>query len=262
MSLLLAALLSVVQPLQSAPQLLIPAAGSTPGANGTFFRSDILLGNFATHEQNVRLQWLPQGRSATASMTINLRALAALRSEDFVREILAQSGLGAILITGVTSAGDPDPTAALYVQSRIWTLQPGTDGTTSQSLPAIPTSAVNTSDAAFFLNTRSGNFRTNLGLVNLDPHSAQTFVIIFPVGPLAFALSVTVPSLSMQQVALGSSSFAGFEFLISNTTETATRSNLWVAYGSTVDNVTGDAWSELAVTGAPDINGPLPIGKN
>lgn len=252
----------VVQPLQSAPQLLIPAAGSTPGVNGTFFRSDILLGNFATHDQNVRLQWLPQGVSSTGSMTINLRALAALRSEDFVREILAQSGLGAILITGVTSAGDPDPTAALYVQTRIWTPQLGTDGTTSQSLPAIPTSAINTSNAAFFLNTRSSNFRANIGLVNLDAHNAQTFTIIFPVGPLPFSVTLTVPPMSMQQAALGSSLFAGFEFMIINQTDSATRSNSWVAYGSTIDNITGDAWSELAVAGAPDINGPLPIGKN
>ena len=33
----------VVQPLTSAAQLLIPAAGSTPGVNGTFFRSNIAI---------------------------------------------------------------------------------------------------------------------------------------------------------------------------------------------------------------------------
>ncbi|MGZ8797181.1 MAG: hypothetical protein ACXW2F_07530, partial [Thermoanaerobaculia bacterium] len=36
----------VVVPLGAAPQILIPAAGSTAGANGTFFRSDITLINF------------------------------------------------------------------------------------------------------------------------------------------------------------------------------------------------------------------------
>ena len=103
----------VVQPLQSAPQLLIPAAGSTPGVNGTFWRSDIAIANFNDRQQLVRLQWLPQGASSTFSKTITLEHLSFVRSNDFVTEILNQSGLGAILVSGVTSAGDPDPTAAL-----------------------------------------------------------------------------------------------------------------------------------------------------
>jgi hypothetical protein len=247
----------------SAPELLIPAAGSTPGVNGTFFRSDITIGNFATHDQIVRLRWLPQGVSSTFSMTMTLRGRSGVRSEDFVTEILGQSGLGAILITGVTSSGGLDPTADLYAQSRIWTPQPGTNGTTSQSLPAIPTSSINQSGAGVFsLGSRSGNFRTNMGIVNLDANNAQTFSIIFPVGPLPFAITVTVPPMSMQQAALGGGAFQGFEFMIVNQTDTSTRSNSWVAYGSTIDNVTGDAWSELGVGDAPDINGPLPIGKD
>ena len=246
----------------SAPELLIPAAGSTPGANGTFFRSDITIGNFATHDQIVRLRWLPQGASSTFSMTMTLRGHSGLRSEDFVTEILGQSGLGAILISGVTSNGDLDPTADLYAQSRIWTPQPGTNGTTSQSLPAVPTSSINQSSAGIFsLGSRNGNFRANIGLVNLDRNNQQVFSIIFPVGPLPFAISVTVPPMSMQQAALGGGAFQGFEFIVLNQTDTSTRSNSWVAYGSTIDNVTGDAWSELGVANAPDINGPLPIGK-
>lgn len=247
----------------SAPQLLIPAAGSTPGVNGTFFRSDITIGNFATHDQIVRLQWLPQGASSTFSKTLTLRGRSGERSEDFVTEILGQTGLGAILITGVTDSGALDPTADLYAQSRIWSPQPGTNGTTSQSLPAIATSTINQSSAGIFsLGARSGNFRANIGLVNLDPNNMQVFTIIFPVGPLPFAMTVPVQPMSMQQAAIGSGSTAGFEFIIVNSTDTSTRSNSWVAYGSTIDNVTGDAWSEIGVPNAPDINGPLPIGKN
>jgi hypothetical protein len=253
---------SVVVPVSSAPQLLIPVAGSTPGANGTFFRSDITIGNFATHDQTVRLQWLPQGTSSTSSTTINLRALSGIRSEDFVRENLGQSGLGAILVTGITSSGDVDSTAALYVASRIWSPQPGTGGTTSQTLPTIPTTSINTPDAAVFsLGAQNGDYRANIGFVNVDPKNEQTFLLFFPLGPLPFVISVAVPPMSMRQVALGTSRFFGFEFLIQNGTDSSRRSNLWVAYGSTVDNITGDAWSELAVPGAPNINPPGPIGK-
>ena len=253
---------NVVQPLSSAPQLLIAVAGSTPGANGTFFRSDITLGNFGGHLQTVRLQWLPQGVSSTFSTTITLGALSFIRSGDFVHDYLGQSGLGAILVTGIASSGDIDPTASLYVASRIWSPQPGTGGTTSQTLPAIPTSAINTTDAALFsLGGQGSNFRTNVGFVNLDPINEQTFYIVFTQTIFPVFIPVRVPPMSMQQGALGSSSFFGPEILIQNATASATRSNLWVAYGSTVDNITGDAWSELAVPGAPNINPPGPIGK-
>lgn len=251
------------QPVASAPELLIPVAGSTPGANGTFFKSDITLGNFAQRAQMVRLTWLPQGATATYSTTITLNARSFIRSADFVHDYLGQSGLGAIIVTGVNGFG-LDQTASLYVASRVWTPQPGTTGTTSQSLPAIPTSTINTTDAALFSlgGTGVGNgFRMNVGLVNLDPVNEQTLMIVFTQSPLPFAIPVTVPPMSMQQGTLGSTNFFNPEILITNGTPVATRSNLWVAYGSTVDNVTGDAWSELAVPGAPNINPPGPIGK-
>jgi len=253
---------NVVQLLPSAPQLLIPVAGSTPGANGTFFKSDITLGNFAAHPETVRLQWLPQWVSSTFSTTTTLEALSFIRSSDFVHDYLGQSGLGAILVTGITSSGDVDPNASLYVASRIWSPQPGTGGTTSQTLPAIPTNAINTTDAGLFpLGGQGSNFRTNVGLVNIDPINQQTFDLVFTQTIIPFSITVTVPPMSMQQGALGSSSFFGPEILIQNRTAAATRSNLWVAYGSTVDNITGDAWSEMAVPGAPNINPPGPIGK-
>jgi hypothetical protein len=253
---------NVVQLLSSAPELLIPAAGSTPGANGTFFKSDITLGNFADHSQAIRLTWLSQGASATYSTTITLGARSFIRSPDFVHDFLGQSGLGAILVTGVNGFG-LDPTASLYVASRIWSPQPGTSGTTSQSLPAIPTSTINTTDAALFsLGGQGSSFRTNVGLVNIDPVNAQTFNIVFTQAIIPFSIPVTVPPMSMQQGVLSSNSSSFLpEILIQNGTPTATRSNLWVAYASTVDNLTGDAWSELAVPGAPNINPPGPIGK-
>jgi hypothetical protein len=42
------------------PALLIAAAGSVPGANGTFFRSDISIVNYRGQDQLVSLQWLLQ----------------------------------------------------------------------------------------------------------------------------------------------------------------------------------------------------------
>lgn len=245
---------SVVVPTSSANQVLIPAAGSTPGANGTFFRSDITIVNLATHDQDISLRWLPQGTSATSSMLIHLVSQGALRSSDFVREILAQQGLGAILVTAVTSNGmTPDSTAALYVQSRIWTPQPGSTGTTSQSLPAVPVSSVSTQIAALFATggaDNPSNYRSNVGIVNLDPINAQTFLILLPKpgGGATVGAQVTIQPNSMDQVSVGNGLSPTQEILIQNIT-TVGRTNSWLAYGSSIDNVTGDAWSELAVQG-------------
>jgi hypothetical protein len=258
----LAILAATVQPIGSATQLLIPAAGSTPGANGTFFRSDISISNFANHDQLLKLQWLPQGASSTGSKTITITQLSFVHSGDFVTEILGQTGLGAILVTGVTSSGDPDSTAALYVQSQIWTPQPGTAGATSQSFPTIPTNTINTKTAGLLFPRPIrdvSTYRYNVGIVNLDPANTQTINIAIP-NIIPFNVTLTVPPMGMQ-VALMSFANPFPELMLDNLTPSATKSNSWVAWGSTIDNITGDAWSELAVANEPGLVFSTPIGK-
>jgi hypothetical protein len=250
-----AALAAVVQPVGAASQVLVAAAGSTAGANNTFFRSDIAIINFTTHDQNVKLQWLPQSLPNARTMTATLLVLAksGIRSTDFVHDYIGVSGLGAILFTGVTGTGALDTTASLFVASRIWTPQPATGGTTSQSFPAIPASTINTPAAALFAvggGDNPDNYRVNVGVVNLDPTNTQEFTVslalqIFP----PVSVSFTLPPLTMNQVGLGSGLSGLTQINIQNTTPAATRSNLWTAYGSTVENTTGDAWSDIAVVG-------------
>ncbi|HEV8432759.1 MAG TPA: hypothetical protein VGR95_05045 [Thermoanaerobaculia bacterium] len=242
---------AVVQPLGVGFQLLIPAAGSTPGLNGTFFRSDISILNLAAHDQVVNLQWLPQpGLSVPNPVLVTLKASTGVRSADFVRDYLNQTGLGAILVTAAVNSDGTgiDQTARLFVSSRIWTPQPGTNGTTSQDLPAIPASQLNTPAAAIFSMGGADDppsYRTNVGIVNLDPVHAQTFYILHFIQDPVNAITVTLPPFSMQQVSLGTI-VPGEQIQIQNITQT-NKSNFWTAYGSTINNVTGDAWDELAV---------------
>jgi len=244
---------SVVVPLTAVTQLLIPAAGSTPGANGTFFRSDISIVNFSSHDQIVKLDWIPQSGNAGSTTNITIPAQSGIRSADFVAQYLSQTGIGSIMVTGMTSGGLPDTSALLFASTRIWTPQPGTAGTTSQSLPAVPVSTINTQIAALFANGGADNpngYRTNVGIVNLDSLNAQTYLILLPSqnGGATVGGQITIQPMSMQQVSVGSGLAPTQEILIQNIT-TAGRSNSWLAYGSSVDNVTGDAWSELAVAG-------------
>ncbi|HEX2061531.1 MAG TPA: hypothetical protein VHK90_12390, partial [Thermoanaerobaculia bacterium] len=41
--------------------VVIPAAGNAPGANGTYFRSDVTLVNLNDDEQDVVAFWMPNG---------------------------------------------------------------------------------------------------------------------------------------------------------------------------------------------------------
>jgi hypothetical protein len=247
---------AVVQPIGAAPQLLIPAAGSTGGVNGTFFRSDITLVNLSSHDQLILLQWLPQPGASPATATMTLRSLAGFRSSDFVTDIFHTTGLGSILVTGMQTGGTAaDTTARLFASSRIWTNQPGTNGTTSQDLPAIPPGGINTPAAVIFGMggaDNASNYRTNVGIVNVDATATQTFnVQRQTTASQTTVATVTLPPMTMTQVAVGTIT-PGEQVNVVNVSPSAqARSTLWIAYGSTVDNVTGDAWSELGVAATP-----------
>src|SRR4051794_25636561 len=110
------------------PQILIPAAGSVASANGTFFHSDIAIYNYRNDSQVILLQWLPRGitgLNTTTAIQIRLNPLSGILSEDFVTDIMRQSGLGAILVTALTTEGGTlDINGRLAVTDRIWTPQP------------------------------------------------------------------------------------------------------------------------------------------
>jgi hypothetical protein len=230
----------LVTPFSAAPQILIPVAGSTAGANGTFFRSDITLINFGNVPQQVHLQWLPQAGGAGTSVDVTIPALTGMSSEDFVTQFIGVSGLGSILVSGETAPLVFDPNAKLYATSRIWTPQPGTGGNTSQSLDVVQPGTTMISRAAIFGLRRDSRYRANVGIVNLDSSATVTFGVT--VSPNGDTYNVTVPPMSMQQVSLALSTAT-----ISQITIATASPSVWLAYGSSVDNITGDGWSELAL---------------
>ncbi len=242
---------NLITPLGSAPQILIPAAGSVQGANGTFFRSDVTLINYATHDQLVRLRWLPQGASGNtvAPVDVTIRALTGMTSEDFVTSVLQKSGLGAILITGINADGSPDSSAALYATSRIWSNQPGlSSGTVSQTFPTIPAAALNSTRLALIGLKRDDRYRLNVGVINLDPVNEQTFQIVASGTNTAVENTiVTVPPLSMVQASIVGGALPNVQVAVQNVSPSV-RTNTWTAYGSSVDNTTGDSWSEIGYT--------------
>lgn len=241
----------LVVPQASSNQILIPAAGSLPGDGGTFFRSEINILNYGGTSANLQLRWYPrpaQGNSFVA--TITLPAGQGIGSDDFVASVLNHSGLGAILISAVTSTGALDTSARIYATSRIWTQQPGNpNGTTSQTFNVIPLSAVNSVRSIIVGLRRDAQYRLNVGIVNLDPVNEQVFQIT--VGGASGApeqVSLTVAANGMQQINLPGPAQAGLQIIVENVTTATIQSRAWVAYASSVDNVTGDSWSEIGFT--------------
>jgi len=233
-----------------APQILVPAAGSVAGLNGTFFRSDIAIFNYRQSAQNVVFQWLPQGQSGLAETLtqITIPGLSGIISEDFVGSRLLRSGLGSIVISAVGQNGQIDPLGALFVTSRIWTPQAGnSQGTVSQTFPTIDTSRINSSNVAILGQRISAQYRANVGIVNLST-TEQTFEVLQSSDDPTFApvvQTVTVPPRALQQVTLLNNRSAVLQVRVRALT--ALDPQQWVAYGSSIDNVTGDSWSSLGV---------------
>lgn len=250
----------VGQPLSGSPQILIPAAVSAQGANGTFFRSDITILSLTAPQQTVEVQWLPEaGAGSPVTKTITVYGYGApFRSSDFVHDVVGQNGLGALLLTAIDATGVIDPNGKLVVTARIWTARAETSGSTSQSFPTVPVTAVHTRGTAVLAGMSAlsaydcSRYRTNAGMVNLNPTTTQTFRVVWHPcgidGVKQAVVDVAVPPMSMIQIPMLFPPGPLNLVSIINITNSDIASDLWVAYGSTVDNVTGDAWSELAVS--------------
>lgn len=237
-----------------APQILVPAAGSVQSANGTFFHSDIAIFNYRNEPQTILVQWLPRGTSGLTG-TLNqfrLSAFSGLISEDFVVDFLHQTGLGAILVTALSDAGTPDPAGRLVVTERIWTPQPGTTGTVSQTFPTLATSEINTQVPAILGQRIDDRYRTNVGIVNFSSAEVSFDVLQNSDDPTFAPIvqTVTVPPFAMQQVS--AQNFKATALQIRITPKSAISPAQWVAYGSSVDNVTGDSWSSIGMTVLPN----------
>jgi hypothetical protein len=238
----------------SSQQFLIPAAGAQPGNGGTFFRSDVTIINYRGADQRVRLQWLPQDVSGAGGVPVEttIAAMSGIASEDFVTTVMQRSGLGAILVTAIDATGAFDTRAQLVGTSRIWTPQPASSGTSSQSLPSIATNDIGSSTVAILGARRDARYRTNVGIVNLS-NDVQSFQVAVFGSFGTETRPVDVQPLSMVLFAVpGSSSTLPLQIQVQNVT-TVSRSSSFVAYASSVDNVTGDAWTTLGS------NLPVPI---
>jgi len=226
---------------------LIPAAGSVPGSNGTFFKSDLTIGNFNNTTQNLGVGFLITGKDNSAApltfFTIPANSIVSLN--DFVGTTLKTSGLGALLVIAFDAAGqEQDDMAFIDGFSRIWTPQPGSAGTVSQSFPSVSLFDAADDFTAFALGLRQdASYRTNVGVVNLDT-AAHTWTVK-SLNNTGKSFTMTVPPFSLAQTGVPAD-FGGTGGNLSVTFDVSATDIFWSAYASSVDNVTGDGWVSRA----------------
>lgn len=239
----------LIVPQTGSNRIIIPVAGSLQGANGTFFRSDINVLNFRNADQRVEMHWLPQGSAGDliADRTISVGARSGFSSEDFVTNVLGQSGLGAIEIVAVTATGEVDPNGLIHATARIWTPVPNaSEGTMSQTFPALIAATSSVQTKWIFGVRRDPRYRLNAGVAN-NANVAQRFRIT-TIGSQTGGgetVELEIPARSIQQINLPGSANGSFQVIVQNISVT-TVATTWQAWASSIDNVTGDAWSQVA----------------
>lgn len=232
---------------RSARSFVFPTAGSTPGGGGTlYFRTDVTLANYRSTAQSVLVGFWPVGVSNSISTTapntkvISLPSGEIDRYPDFVATVMGTEGLGGLVFIPI-SGSNYDPNAAIDGFSRIYTKQPGSEGTVSQTFDAIDIDNLTvTLEAVSMGLQQDADFRTNWGIINTDPVSHQ-YTVTFVGERNETSTTVTVPAYGMIQHAAPEGDY-GAMFIIFRMLDPGTQYLAWTAWASSTDNVTGDGW--------------------
>jgi hypothetical protein len=233
--------------------IFIPAAGSLPGNFGTFYKSDLMLANYRSVQQRVRLRWMPINASGFSTTTtfVTLPANTALALSDVVAQTMHYSGLGAIEIVARTASDAIDLDAQIDAFSRIWTPQPNTTlGTVSQNFGGMGIFHTEGTGPAFALGLQQDSkFRTNIGIVNIDFFNAHTWTVQVVGTSGSTSFTVQVPAFSMVQTSIPGGTFGPLYVVF--TPDGSMSGEDWSAYAATSDNGTGDGWVSTATQITP-----------
>lgn len=239
-------------PRAAASRIIIPAAGDVPGASGTHFRTDLHVINLRNADQRVAFHWLPQGRSGTGigPKVVRINSRSGFFSSDFVASVLEETGLGSVEIVALDDMGNEDPQAQIHAVARIWTPEPNVpNGTMSQTFPAVAvTNATRSGTKWIFGIRREPQYRMNVGVVNTSRDRQRFRVTAVPTAPGQSneVLDLDLPPRSMMQTGMSATSSTGsFQIVVVNLSDSTNETD-WQAWASSVDNITGDAWSQIA----------------
>lgn len=218
-------------------QLLIaPAVAHLTGVGGSRWRTELAVVNREPSTAAVSLVYLSSGPPMLRTLTVPPGA--AVSSRDVLEELF-----------GISPASPTSGTvhlvsaSRLYAAARTYNLTPG--GTYGQEYPALsPGEGLASGERAVIPSIRkSGDFRTNIGAVNLSPAQCSVLFTLYDAGghQAGIAQTLTLPAGRWVQINDAVAS-AGISGLLQGyaTVEVLTEGvEVW-AYASLIDNRTGD----------------------
>lgn len=219
---------------------ILPIVGSTPGANGTFFRTSIQLHNPGDSTIDGRIVFHPSGLSGTNSDPTLFYSLLPGQTRSFADLLPAMSlsGVGSADIE-VTSGSAPVTTVRVFNDA-------GTSGTTGfTEEPMSSEEALRPGrSGVLLLPTNFEAYRFNLGV-----RTREAAVIALTVrdasGTIVATISRTFPA-SYHEQRDASAFLDGAALPPGGSIGVAVDSGSAIVYGATVDNTTGDPSLQLA----------------
>jgi subtilisin-like proprotein convertase family protein len=230
---------ATIRPASFAPRKHIAAVAHTPGALGTSWQTDVRLFNGGAATANVTAIFTHAGEEgwnhfAAVKLSIAPKQLMAL--DDIVAATMRTSGLGQLEFLGDTDA--------LVVTSRTYTHAKG--GTYGQFIPAVTT--LDASTIAYVPQVQAtADFRTNVGFAEVSGNSGTVRVTLFDAATGAVVSQNDVPFVPFDQVQFPASGAA----LMTAQLSVVSGDGRIVAYGSVIDNHSGDPIYVAATTPIP-----------
>jgi PKD repeat protein len=215
-------------------ELVVPAVARVQGNGGTFWRSDVFLYNPSTTELTVDVTFLRSGTDNSAAPVVRQLQVAAGRTEaisDITSTIGAGDAVGAVLLRWGGEAGP-------IVTSRTYTDRASDHGTYGQSIDPVAAFA---SDVVITGLQSDGAYRTNVGFVNnRKSELAITATLLNGSGAVIKQATLTLPAQAQTQVAVDQLFGLTNRNIGSFTVRAQSASPDLFAYGSVVDNASGD----------------------
>jgi len=213
--------------------MILPAVGRVPGVGGTYWRSDVTIYNPGSSPLALGVRFLAAGsddRNA-ASQSIFVGAGQTVVLADVLQRFNITTGNGALELSW-SNGVSPIVTSRTYTPAT-------TGGTYGQSIDPI---AAFGSDM-YVTGLRSDNsFRSNVGFVNDSDQPIAVSLTLFASSgtPVANGLITLAPRSQAQSALSSIFSDVAIATLGSVTVQAHSDSGAMFAYGSMVDNTSGD----------------------
>lgn len=208
--------------------LVLPAVGRAPGANGTFWRSDVAIHNPQSQALAITARYIAassDGRNG-ATTTISVAPNTTATMADVLSSFGLLSGSGALELSWSGAAG-PVVTSRTYTSTE-------SGGTYGQSIDPVTRFGTN----VFVPGLRyDGSFRSNVGLVNGSTSaSGVSLSLLNASGSVVSSAYVELAPKSQVQYSLTNL----FQSAPMGTYTLRAESTSVFAYGSFIDNTSGD----------------------